>query len=116
MSIGVQRIAAWSMAALVSGLCLAQRGDNGSSMYQRPTIRIDRRGVPDWKLDEEFPEDVFTFARVVYGAYGGRGQGRWQVDWPDSDLNFSFRLQQLTSLKVNPDPVVVEISDPNLFD
>ena len=27
------------------------------------------------------------------------------TDWPDSDLNFSFRLQQLTALKVNPEPI-----------
>ena len=116
MSFRLQRVSAWVMAVLVGGICLAQRGDIGSSIYQRPKIRIDRRGVPDWELDEEFPEDVFTFARVMYGGYGGRGGGRWQIDWPDSDLNFSFRLQQLTSLKVNPDPVVVEISDPKLFD
>jgi hypothetical protein len=31
-------------------------------------------------------------------------------------LNFSLRLQQLTSLKVNPRPVVVELTDPELFD
>ena len=36
----------------------------------------------------------------------GWGGGGWATDWPDSDLNFSFRLQQLTSLKVNPDPII----------
>ena len=41
------------------------------------------------------------------GGFGGGyfGGGRWATDFPDSDLNFSFRLQQLTSLKVNPDPI-----------
>ncbi len=38
------------------------------------------------------------------------------TDWPDSDLNFSFRLQQLTSLKVNPDPISLQLTDPKLFD
>src|SRR5262249_53715146 len=42
--------------------------------------------------------------RRGYGG-GGWGGGRWTTDAPDSDLNFSFRLQQLTSLKVNPVPV-----------
>ncbi len=38
------------------------------------------------------------------------------TDWPDSDLNFSFRLQQLTSLKVNPDPISLRLTDERLFD
>lgn len=53
--------------------------------------------------------------RGGYG-YGGYGGDRWTTDAPDSDLNFSFRLQQLTSLKVNPDPVVVRLTDDELFD
>ena len=51
--------------------------------------------------------------------YGGRGRGRrgyggWGrglTDWPDSDLNFSYRLQQLTSLKVNPEPITLKLTD-----
>ncbi|MEZ6064604.1 MAG: DUF4159 domain-containing protein [Planctomycetaceae bacterium] len=31
-------------------------------------------------------------------------------------MNFSFRLQQLTALKVNPWPVTIELTDPRLFD
>jgi len=93
------------------GLCLAQRG-----RYRNDTpISADRRGVPDWIVDEEFGEDVFTFARVQYNSYG-RGGGGWRTDWPDSDLNFSFRLQQLTALKVNPEPVTVNFSSPEIFD
>ena len=38
------------------------------------------------------------------------------TDYPDADLNLSFRLQQLTALKVNPEPKVLEITDPALFD
>ena len=74
-----------------------------------------RDGVPRWKNNPNFSEDTFTFARVRYGrGYGGRGG--WATDYPDSDLNFSLRLQQLTSLKVNPDPVIIELTDPKLFD
>ena len=85
----------------------------------------NRRGVPDWKPDEEFSHDVFTFVRIRYssgyGGYGGYGRGgrrggRWATDYPDSDLNFSFRLQQLTSIEVDPDGVVLELTDPKLFD
>lgn len=81
----------------------------------RPFEVYDRRGVPDWEIDPDFPEDVFTFVRIQYNAYSG-GRGKWRTDYPDSDLNISFRLQQLTSLRVNPDPIVLELTDPRLFD
>jgi hypothetical protein len=83
--------------------------------------RDDRGGVPMWENDPEFASDVFTFVRVRYGSYGSRGRrwrggGGWRTDYPDSDFNFSFRLQQLTSLKVNPNPVILELTDEALFD
>jgi len=81
----------------------------------------ERRGVPDWAPDKNFSRDVFTFVRIQYSSgYGGRGYGRgggdWATDYPDSDLNFSFRLHQLTSMEVDPDGVVLELTDPRLFD
>ena len=86
-----------------------------------------RRGVPDWESDKEFSHDVFTFVRIRYSSgYGRRGYrgrygrgfrgGDWATDYPDSDLNFSFRLHQLTSMEVNPDGLVLELTDPRLFD
>ena len=33
----------------------------------------DRAGVPMWENDPEFKNDVFTFVRVQYDSYGGRG-------------------------------------------
>ena len=101
-----------------------QRWDRRQRQQQS---RDDRRGVPDWENDSEFEKDVFTFCRLKYsegnGGRGGRGRrrgwgdgGRWRTDHPDSDLNFSFRLQQLTSLKVNPDPIYLEATDERLFD
>lgn len=74
----------------------------------------DRNGVPIWELDKPFRKELFTFVRVKYDSYGGRGG--WLIDYPDSDLNFSLRLQQLTTLKVNPVPVILELTDPRLFD
>jgi len=75
---------------------------------------IDRHGVPDWENDPDFPQDVFTFVRIMYNPRYGY-YGSWMTDYPDSDLNFSFRLQQLTSLKVDPNPIVLELTDPRLF-
>lgn len=78
-------------------------------------IRVDRRGVPMWENNESFPGDLFTFARVRYDSWGGRSD-KWRTDHPDSDLNFSLRLQQLTTIKVNPEPVIVNLTDENLHD
>jgi len=73
----------------------------------------DRGGVPTWDVDKKFSKDMFTFVRIKYDSYG---RGGWFVDYRDSELNFSLRLQQLTSLKVNPEPIVLELTDPKLFD
>ncbi len=76
-----------------------------------------RNGVPVWEHDPQFAHDGFTFARVIYNAYDrGWGGGKWRTDFPDADLNFSLRLQQLTSMKVNPQPVQLELTDPRLAD
>lgn len=104
------RIAAvTTFCVLVSSFALAQRG------WRRfPNIEVDRNGVPTWEVDERFQGDLFTFARVRYESYG-RGGG-WAVDYPDSDLNFSLRLQQLTTLNVNPNPVIIDLTDDKVFD
>ncbi len=72
------------------------------------------KDIPKWKNKDGFTADTFTFARVKYSSMW-RGDN-WRIDYPDSDLNFSLRLQQLTTMKVNPDPVVIELSDEKLFD
>ncbi len=107
--------------SLVGGLLVAQ--DFGR---RRRGQRIDtsqpppRNGVPEWAVDKDFKSDVFTFVRIQYDSYGGRGWGRggggWATDYPDSDLNFPFRLQQLTSMKVDPNPKIVRLTDDALFD
>jgi hypothetical protein len=76
-----------------------------------------REDFPTWELDQRYAEDVFTFVRIQYDSYGPFGWwDRWDNDYPDSDWNFSLRLQQLTSLKVNPDSKVLTITDPALLD
>lgn len=71
-----------------------------------------RRGVPVWPHDKDFDYDAFRFARVIYEGNGWR----WDTDYPDSDLNFSLRLHQLTSLKVNPEPIQLRLTDERVFD
>ncbi len=115
------------LALLVaSGVAIAQRFGGRYGGGGIPSLPDDRAGVPDWKNDSRFKSDVFTFVRVKYtsvwggggGGFGrrGGGGGGWATDFPDSDLNFSYRLQQLTSLKVEPNPIILELTDEKLFD
>lgn len=72
---------------------------------------------PKWGVNGELANDVFTFARLRYNSSPGRrsrSHGKWSTDYPDSDLNFSFRLQQLTSMQVNPNGTVVDIERDQL--
>src|SRR5690242_13812337 len=73
----------------------------------------DRRGVDEWAVDDQFKHDLFTFVRVRWQSW--RGGDIWLTDYPDSDLNFSFRLQQLTSLKVDPHPKQIDLTDEAIF-
>jgi hypothetical protein len=77
-------------------------------------------GTPVWTNPNGFTKDVFTFARIRYqqgyggGGYYGRGGAGWTTDLPDSDLNLSYRLQQMTSIKVDPDGRILDLLDPEL--
>lgn len=106
-------ILAMLLLSIVS-TCFAQwgRGRRRRRVEDLDAYRL-REGIPKWSVAEGFEHDTFTFARVKYRS---RGNGGWSIDFPDSDLNFSLRLQQLTSIKVNPQPVIVELSDEKLFD
>ena len=79
-------------------------------------------GTPNWTNAPGFEKDVFTFTRVLFksglneGRYGRGLRLGWWVDFPDADLNFSYRLQQLTSMKVDPDARVIRLTDPTLKD
>ncbi len=73
-------------------------------------------GTPEWKNPPAFTHDVFTFARIRYDRGGPYGRGGWATDLPDSDLNLSWRLQQMTSLKVDPNGRVLRLTDPELAD
>lgn len=95
-----------------------------SAMAQRTAREYERHsvGFPTWDTGLRFREDTFCFTRVRYQAsrrsgWGGNGEtglGRWSTDYPDSDLNLSYRLHQMTSLRVDPDCRVIDLLDPEL--
>ena len=103
---------------LVAGIVTAQQ----QQRFRRAPITVDptqieRGNIPRWDVDPAFPKDVFRFARIQYTTVGGeRSSKAWWTDFPDADLNISWRLSQLTSMKVDPDPVVIRLTDESLFD
>jgi hypothetical protein len=104
-------LAAAIMLAVGTSWGQYRSGRRDSTSHDRP---------PEWQNEPRFKQDVFTFVRIRYrswdrGGWWGGGR-RWAIDFPDSDLNFSYRLQQMTSLKVDPEGKVIEITDPALFD
>ena len=102
---------------LVISMADGQMFRNGGRRRGREQLQTvtpeERNGVPTWELDPDFKNDVFTFVRIEYDA--PRRPRSWMTDFPDSDLNFSFRLQQVTSLKVDPNGRILRLTDPELF-
>jgi hypothetical protein len=123
-----------SVFVIVSVVAVAQSrrgrggwaGAYGEGGYMSNGVRTAREipshstGTPVWTNPNGFTKDVFTFARIRYangyggGGYYGRGGAGWTTDLPDSDLNLSYRLQQMTSIKVDPDGRILDLTDPEL--
>ena len=103
----------------------------GSGVIDQDLVKTAREvvshstGTPTWENPRGFEKDVFTFARAIFKAgpttspyptfHRGRRLG-WWVDFPDADLNLSYRLQQMTSLKTDPDGRVLKLNNPELHD
>ena len=92
------------------------RGFGGGQIYVDNETKTAREigtrsvGTPEWTNPVGFEKDVFTFARLRYDSPGrsipvGRNRGGWTTDLPDADLNLSYRLQQMTAIKVDPNAV-----------
>jgi hypothetical protein len=116
LTILIGSVATLAVAAIVAAQGGRYYGGRGWDREFRPEL-VDRGGVPDWDIDARFKSDVFTFVRIRYSDGWGRGRrGRWQTDYPNCDLNFSYRLHQLTSIETDPNGKILELTDPELFD
>jgi hypothetical protein len=125
-------------AALCHSVCWAQirygqgaRGGETGSMVQtegdewvnEDTVRTARETAPHsidlpiWTNVPGFEKDVFVFTRVIFKSAPGRPSWLgWINDYPDADLNLSARLQQLTSMKTDPDCRVLKLTETSLAD
>jgi hypothetical protein len=114
------------LVLVIGGAIFAQsrrgRGRTGMGDPSDPRSFQDSVPTPRWQNPPGFEKDVFTFVRIRYGDLGSRSSNgvwmrgrRWTTDYPDADLNLSYRLQQMTSIKTDPNGKVLEITDPALF-
>jgi hypothetical protein len=124
-------------ASLCAGIGIAQFGGNGrfwreetgptvrtegGQWVNQDTVRTARETLPqvtetpNWTNAHGFEKDVFTFARIQFHSPGRPALMGWLNDYPDSDLNLSYRLQELTSMKIDPDGRVLKLTDPELFE
>lgn len=57
--------------------------------------------------------------RGGFGGYrgGGRGDGWWDTDYPDADVNFLRGVQRYTNIDTNPrNHTFLDLTDPRLFE
>ncbi len=113
---------------VVAGMVMAQRrfgrgfgggGREGRIGEHEKTARevgSHSTGTPTWTNPRGFERDVFTFVRVRRDSGGFARGGPWSTDAPDADLNLSYRLQQMTSMKVDPDGRFIRLTDKDLSD
>ncbi len=59
----------------------------------------------------------FAFARLIYNGTDTGGWGpRWQVDWPEAENHLLQGLSRLTRLDSNPEGVLVQLNDDEIYD
>ena len=86
-------------------------------------LRADTHTEPPQTAPDQ---DAFTFVRIKYDSTGGFGESwyryegrdweRWETDYPRAEKNLILRLKELTSMRINPDPIVLRLTDPDLAD
>ncbi len=85
---------------LLAGVAMAQRSRWNRGDY----LETDRNGVPDWEIDQDFKDDVFTFVRIKYDSYGGygRGGGGWRNRLPRQRSEFFAAVAAVDLIEGQP--------------
>ncbi len=99
---------------------LAQWRWGGRSRYEdvrTPRDIVQHGGeTPMWTNTPGYESDTFTFLRVQRERSPYSTGGAWWTDTPDSDLNLSYRLQQMTAMRVNPQGRFMRLTDREIHD
>lgn len=81
-----------------------------------------RRFPPKFPDPSVTPDRMFTFGRIMYQSVRGeRGGYGWNTDYPQADINFMWRFNELTAAGIsvdesgNPNHVVVTLTDDRMF-
>jgi len=104
------QIAVAAILLIVSSLCLQHLvADSNTKVSETPA-----------------DADSFTFVRIKYESTGGFGESwyryegrdweRWETDYPLAEKNLILRLNELTSMRVNPEPIALRLTDDELLD
>ena len=99
------------LVALPLAFVLAQRPGGGLGGGFRSAPPAEAGDDREWGADPDLTEDHFTFVRL---QHNGDKDGGF-TDYPKADRNFTRRLQELTSMEVNPVYKNFAIDDPKLF-
>ena len=99
-----------TIALLISGHWLITGTVAGQDQDAYVPTRVED-GAPEWLKTYAFKRS-FTFVRLRYN----QPVKRWATDYPDADINLARRLNDLTSLNIPPDGVVLDIVDSKLAD
>src|SRR5690349_12592801 len=102
----------WLAGALALVVCWLIVAEARAQFRSRGRRGSDERTIPTWELAPGFDRDCFTFVRIRYRSTQDRSSYAWWTDYPHADWNFSWRLHQLTSLKVDPNGKVIDVLDP----
>ncbi len=137
MKSGIDRILLGGLMVTLASVCAAQprgaggrfRFGNGNMVRTEGGEWVDETqvktareiashstGTPEWTNPPE-TDNIFTFVRIIRDRdpEGSPSAGNWITDFPDSDLNFSYRLQQVTTVRTDPDGRTLRLTDPALF-
>ncbi len=115
----MKRLTCIVVSFLVAGAVLAQWRWGGSRYedVSNPREIVQHAGeTPVWTNTTGFAKDTLTFVRIKRDRSPYSTGGAWWTDTPDSDLNLSYRLQQMTAMKVNPDGLFLRLTDKALAD
>ncbi len=105
------------LAAIMPGLAHAQFRRYGRYRAMNPETAQQQEQMKK-AITPGFEEDVFTFARLRFSqterGYGFGGGREWDDDSPEADFNLTFRMYQVTSLKVRPGLNIIDITTKDL--